>query len=70
MANDDDLAGTMAGDKNTRSIREFHPVTFDRKDRPGVKDFRPRPVVEESPTLPPVVLPEEPIHPSLLPAAD
>jgi hypothetical protein len=70
MANDDDLAGTSAANKNAPPVRELHPITFDRKDRPGVKDFRPKPVVED-PTPPPVmVLPEEPIHPSTLPAAD
>lgn len=74
MAQDDDLAGTSAGDKNSRGIREFFPVTFDRRDNPRVKDFRPRPEAADSPTLPPVIMPEEliaePIHPSLLPAAD
>lgn len=54
-----DLAGSIEVSRTGKPVREIFPVKFDRPgDRMGPKDFRPRPVTDESPTSPPVETPE------------
>lgn len=65
-----DLAGSIEGTRTGKPVRELHPVTFDRPTFRGTKDFRPRPVTDESPTSPPVETPEVPFATVTTPEGD